>query len=333
MREKTLAIEQIKHFVPLNVLHHRQLSALIAETEILYLFEGQDFLRDIDQKCHYFLLHGSIKKTGSEDEKIIFAEGESAVWPINSAQDNLTELVATQDATLIKVNIELLERLLCWHQVALCLLSEIAQLPQYQEDFFWIKKLLRSRLFFKVPPLNLLKILSQFTEVQKPAGTIVIQQGDVGDCGYLLRQGEAVVERDGEYLASLKVGDFFGEDALLNNQVRNATVRLSAESSLLVLQKKEFFQLMIHPAVTLVSEQAAQGLVGSGAQFIDVNTDAEYERVSKPDALHIPLNLIWLKSELLHKDKTYITYANGAERAKAAAYLLVEKGFQAYALQ
>lgn len=333
MHEKKLQLEQIKHFVPFNALHEQQLRALIEQVEVVYLFDGQDFLRDIDKQYHYYLLHGSIKQVCENDERVVFAEGESAIWPINSDKSQLLELVAIQDTTLVKVDAELVEKLLCWHQVALCLLSEMATMPQYHSDFYWIKKLLRSRLFYKVPPLNILKILGQFTEHQYAVDTVIIQQGDTGDCGYLLRQGAARIDRDGEQLAELAAGEFFGEDALLNNQARNATVRLTEDSSLLVLQKKDFFQLMIQPAVTMVAEPAALGLVDNGAQFIDVNIEQEYEKHSRPDALHIPLNLIWLKSELLHKDKTYITYANGSERAKAAAHLLSEKGFQAYALQ
>lgn len=333
MRDKKIEVEQIQHFVPLNALHHRQLKALLEDVELLFLFDGQSFLREIDSNFHYFLLHGSVKKLSDNEEKIVFAEGESARWPINFDKDKVLELVATQDTTLVKVNIDVLEKLLCWHQLALCLLSEMAVLPQYQDDFYWIKKLLRSRLFFKVPPLNILKILKQFNELQLKKDVLVIEQGEVGDCGYLLRQGAAVIERDGEVLAYLKAGDFFGEDALLQNQPRNATVRLLEDSTLLVLQKKDFFQLMIQPAVTLVSEPAALGLVEEGAEFIDVNTEHEYQKAGRKGAVHIPLNLIWLKSELLHKNKIYITYANGNERAKAAAHLLVEKGYQAYALQ
>lgn len=333
MNEKKVRIEQVEHLIPLKSLHHKQLSALLEQAERLHLFEGQDFLREIDNKYYYYLIHGSVKKVDADQEQIINCEGESAQWSLFTADSLPREAVALSDACLIKIEIALLEKLLCWHHVVLCLLSEMAVLPQYAEDYFWIKKLLRSRLFFKVPPISIQKIIKQFSECQMDAGSYVIEQGAEGASCYLLRKGSAVVERDGEVIAELHVGDVFGEDALVNNKPRNASVRLLDDSELLELHKKDFFELMIQPAVNLVSEPIANGLVAEGAQFIDVRTKEEFEKEHKSGALHIPLNLMWLKAEVLKPERIYITYSSTPERAKAAAHLLNEKGFKAYALQ
>lgn len=61
------------------------------------------------------------------------------------------------------------------------------------------------------------------------AGTAVVRQGDRGDKFYLIRGGTVVVskrEEDGEErrVGALRRGDYFGEQALLHEDRRLATV-------------------------------------------------------------------------------------------------------------
>jgi CRP/FNR family transcriptional regulator, cyclic AMP receptor protein len=75
-------------------------------------------------------------------------------------------------------------------------------------------------------------------------GELVICQGDVGDCMYVVQEGklEVFVENNGEeiHLAYLTVGDLFGEMAVLENEVRSASVRAVGDVRLLTLDKNNF---------------------------------------------------------------------------------------------
>jgi len=70
----------------------------------------------------------------------------------------------------------------------------------------------------------------------------IIRQGEAGDCMYVVQMGKVeVVREEGGAEVSLAVldeGDFFGEMALFEKEVRSATVRSLGESSVLTVDRK-----------------------------------------------------------------------------------------------
>jgi CRP-like cAMP-binding protein len=72
-------------------------------------------------------------------------------------------------------------------------------------------------------------------------GEIIIRQGEVGDCMYVIQEGEVVIlleEGDNEvHLATRREGDFFGEMALFDRDVRSATVRSKGSARILTVDK------------------------------------------------------------------------------------------------
>ena len=73
-------------------------------------------------------------------------------------------------------------------------------------------------------------------------GEIIIKQGDVGDCMYVIQSGKVNVisEQNGKEipLAVREKGDFIGEMALFEREVRSATVKSASESRILTVDKK-----------------------------------------------------------------------------------------------
>ncbi len=75
-------------------------------------------------------------------------------------------------------------------------------------------------------------------------GEAIFHQGDVGDRLYVIRRGEVEVVRDGEVVAALGPGAYFGEMALLSNAARNATVRALKPTDVLAVAKGDFQKLL-----------------------------------------------------------------------------------------
>ena len=90
---------------------------------------------------------------------------------------------------------------------------------------------------------------SRLREEKARSGQVIIRQGDQGDKFYIIKSGQAevVVSRSGEpelSAAVLSRGDYFGEIALVKNVPRTATVRALTDCSLLVLERRDFEDLM-----------------------------------------------------------------------------------------
>ena len=80
---------------------------------------------------------------------------------------------------------------------------------------------------------------------------MLIRQGDAGDCFYLIQSGSVRVERDGQELARLGPGDYFGEMAVLDQEPRSATLTASEDCELLKLDQEDFYELLHeHPELS-----------------------------------------------------------------------------------
>ncbi|MBI5086299.1 MAG: cyclic nucleotide-binding domain-containing protein [Acidobacteria bacterium] len=77
-------------------------------------------------------------------------------------------------------------------------------------------------------------------------GDVIIRQGEAGDCMYVIQSGRvAVVREEGGQdvpLTELAEGDFFGEMALFEKDVRSATVRAIGDVRILTVDKKIFLR-------------------------------------------------------------------------------------------
>ena len=77
-------------------------------------------------------------------------------------------------------------------------------------------------------------------------GEIIIKQGTVGDCLYVIQQGKVdVISEKGKKevkIAELREKDFFGEMALCEKDVRSCTVKANGDTKVLTLDKKGFYR-------------------------------------------------------------------------------------------
>jgi CRP/FNR family cyclic AMP-dependent transcriptional regulator len=107
-------------------------------------------------------------------------------------------------------------------------------------------------LFGGVTGEDLAAIGDRALEVEFPTDHVIARQGEIGTGFFVVVDGSVRVVRDGDELARLGPGDFFGEMSVIDGLPRVATVVTSVPTRCLALASWEFEQLVLeHPSIGL----------------------------------------------------------------------------------
>jgi CRP-like cAMP-binding protein len=77
-----------------------------------------------------------------------------------------------------------------------------------------------------------------------PEGDLLVREGASAQEFFLIEDGEAAVLEDGERVAVLGPGDFFGEMSLLDGAPRSATVTAESPVQVMILTRSRFTKLL-----------------------------------------------------------------------------------------
>jgi voltage-gated potassium channel len=112
--------------------------------------------------------------------------------------------------------------------------------------------------FATLGPAAIADVTHMLRTIDLPARTTIIRKGQAGDCMYFIASGEVEVDLPGKKVA-LGEGAFFGEMALLGNNLRSANITTTRVSQLLVLDLVDFRLLMArHPDLGETIDTEAQ---------------------------------------------------------------------------
>jgi voltage-gated potassium channel len=101
--------------------------------------------------------------------------------------------------------------------------------------------------FANLGPAAIADVTHMLRTIDLPPRTTIIRKGQQGDCMYFIASGEVEVDLPGKKVR-LGEGAFFGEMALLGNNLRSANIATTRLSKLLVLDLVDFRLLMArHP--------------------------------------------------------------------------------------
>jgi CRP/FNR family transcriptional regulator, cyclic AMP receptor protein len=107
-------------------------------------------------------------------------------------------------------------------------------------------------LFRGIDADGLAMLAERATSVDFPAGHVIARQGEIGTGFFVVVSGRVRVVRDGEVIATLGPGEFFGELSVLDRMPRNAMVAAEVATSCLALASWDFDAVLLEqPALTL----------------------------------------------------------------------------------
>lgn len=297
-----------------------------------------------------YLLKGDLGlRFADGSKKILRSDSSAARHPIDSARLSVQDAIALTEIEIVRIDLDLLDIMMTWDQLSGY--GQPLKSPQRKEDSgqdagSWMSKTsvfsaskLQSGVFSRLPSANIEEMFRRMGQVTVTAGQTIITQGTEGDYYYLIEEGTAEVSRTSDansapmVLAELHAGDAFGEEALVSDSKRNATITMKTDGRLLRLNKTDFVELLKAPLIHHVTFPAAQQLVQEGAVWMDVRFPSEYRFDHIPGAISVPLNEIRGSMHELDKGKQYIVYCQTGRRSSAAAFILAQHGFQAHVLE
>lgn len=338
--ERETSVQVLKAFAPLDGMKRENLAALAKKITVRTLNSGRLlFDQGETDKRTFWLVTGTLEINEGERTVTTLRGGTpEARNPLYPQLPRRVSARARGEVTYLSIDSDLLDVMITWDQTGTYEVAELqAQLQNAGTDD-WMTTLLQTKAFHRIPPANIQAIFQRLQRVPTKAGEVIIKQGGEGDFFYIIVSGKCAVSREtplkqeGIRLAELAVGDTFGEEALIAEAKRNATVTMLTDGVLMRLKKEDFRELMNEPLLQWVSREQASDIVTKGGRWLDVRLPSEHQTLAIEGALNIPLYLIRLKLSTLDPAVPYVVYCDTGRRSSAAAYLMVERGFDAYVL-
>jgi SulP family sulfate permease len=284
----------------LGPLSTQQLTSLLEQSGIATARAGEIIVREDNvMHDHIILIEGELEaqRTWSVED----GNDQSYTWTIKPAENeesfaflgaaNNIRARAVTDIRYIKVNADSIDMLLGWSQQ---FAEDIEKDPELSRRMNLIKQV---TVFHEVPIENAREVFRRMYPKEVQAGETIVTEREKGDCYYLIDSGEAEVIRTDPFtdetgcVAKLGPGDAFGEEALLRDAYRNATVTMTTPGILLVLDKADFDELIKSSLVEEISADRALEMVTQGdARWLDCRYDMEYEESRIPGAPLITLD-------------------------------------------
>lgn len=342
MTNEQIDIDLLKKFSPLDGLKRDNLAALARKVQVRELSPQQLLFKEGDtERRTIYVVSGSLELIDDQGkvEEIIEGGSDIARNPVAAIFPRRVTGRARNRVQYISIDSDLLDVMLTWDQTGSYEVSELKGEAEDEGGEDWMTMLLQTKAFHKIPPANIQAIFMRMQQINYKAGDVVLKQGTEGDYFYVLTSGKCLVTRetplnkDGIKLAELVVGDTFGEEALISDAKRNATVTMTTDGAIMRLGKEDFKRLLNEPMLDWISMAEAEDIIKGGGKWLDVRLPSEFENDHLSGAINIPLYFIRLKMSTLDENTNYILCCDTGRRSSAGAYILSERGYKAYVLR
>ena len=333
----TLTHELLARFSPFNTLTFEYLSKIIEKASIKEYTKGTIiFKRGRELNESLYLVSGNVDLIDSQFAITSIANNdESHKVPLNSASPTNVSAVAKSAVVILAVESDFSDLVLAWSESG----NESDDgHPEFEvaEEGDWMSSLLKSPFFNKIPPGNIRQLFLRFKSQKVAADEIIVKEGERGEFFYVLEVGSAkVVDKQGNILAALRPGDYFGEEALVGDTTRNATVKMLTSGKLMCLEKNDFVTLLQEPVRRFISyeEVVKSFATDSPCQIIDVRLPLERRFQSVPLSRSIPLSQLRKSLPNLEQSQIYVVTDDAGRRADVAAQLMNQAGYEALILK
>ena len=335
---------QLAALAPLATLPPERLAELAEIAFVERAPRGSDPLQGRSRHAQsVFLIQGELLLAfHGGGTQVLVGGTEDAKAAVNRSRSRVLRAKAITDVDLLALDDEVLDIIATWDQVASGgghdspIARAVHSDARLMASAFSLANL-RAGAFAQLPAAHIDELFRRFERVRAQRGETVIREGDEGGYYYVVESGRFQVERmvggAKVVLAELKSGDAFGEEALVSEAKRNASVLAVTDGALLRLAGQDFNELLREPLLRRVSYPEAAEKVRHGAVWLDVRYPSEYQYDKLPGAINVPLAEVRNMFGVLDRSREYVAYCQSGRRSAAAAFLFAARGFQVWLLE
>jgi CRP-like cAMP-binding protein len=99
-------------------------------------------------------------------------------------------------------------------------------------------------IFSETPETILAELAPLMKEEEVEQGTQIFEEGEAGDCMYIIFNGEIEIHKGKTTLAILQQKEVFGELSLLDAETRSATATAKTDCFLFKIDQEPFYELI-----------------------------------------------------------------------------------------
>jgi CRP-like cAMP-binding protein len=294
-------IQRIPEFAQLPVA---QRSALLQQVQVLCIPRGRWLVRKgRNLEAFFYLLKGKLECFTPNHRHVAKTSG-----PLHHFYPGCDEVRALSAVHVLRVDAQL-------HSFAGA--GQSLTLPCTVASEPWLERFLNSHMMRQLPKQHWRALWMGLSSRSIAPGEQILMLGTPGEHCFVIETGHAVVHRHGQTLCHLGPGDFFGEDALVSNRLRNANVSALDHVRMHAIHKTVFADLLLAELVRFVS-RCSEG------ELLTLDPNGPGRRVT----------LDGIRAVACELDPGLTYYVQGGRRndRALAALLLIQRGLRAFPL-
>lgn len=350
-----MELSDLKKFVPFSEIDDKYLEEALGQISERSFYKGEMlFKRGRSVAERFYLISGRVDLIDSAYVSTAVESTRKLVTnPLNPESPTRCSCIAKSQVKAFSIEAETLDRIVAWSESAayahdqnmqgvqsrkdessLMVTGEIEVSSIADEDATdWMSSLLQSPLFTRIPLTQVQELFSRFKDIAVKKGDIAVKEGAKGDFFYVLGSGLAHVTNRSESVdVILEPGNYFGEEALLGDTSRNATITMLEDGHLKKLDAEDFESLLKAPILQYLDLDEL-GALDKPHKIIDVKMPLEYRMFHVSGSINVPLSRLRSSMLELGKANIYVIPDDAGSRADIAAHLLCQAGFDAYILK
>lgn len=335
----SITSDSLKSFYPLNSFSDEEIKLINNHAKLNHMQKRELLFKEgsNDDEVIY-LIRGRIKLSASSGEAFVLdAESDQAIYPIaNLKPRRFSAQVESDNASIARIPAKIIEPFLAsgTPKIQNNSIRHDSEMKIFDSD--WMMAMAKMPPFAQLPSKQIAELFMTMEEIKVKAGDTIIEQGEEGDYFYVVKKGLCLVSRNNgvKDITLDEIGPMgsFGEEALLGNTRRNATIRMLKKGRLMRITKADFQKFLKSRIIHWIDPDQVQGILDKGAVQVDLTQKITPEKPIS-NAVKIPPFMLRTQVKKLSRKNTYLLLCDNDNECAVASYMLSLRGLKSYVLR